>query len=174
MTRASALPTAAPARRSRLFGWRAHAGFSYWPTGLLKKVNQPGRQLLSNTHTTLRTASPEIKDGANNKIVYTLDAMGNRTAEEHATNLRAELEAHDHTRVINSLNQLLEGRGMRREPWGSSPRMFRYDDNGNQTTEAAPLSRSNSNAVRRVGSAEADHRSGLRASRSSGMTRMTI
>lgn len=52
----------------------------YWPTGLLKKVTNPDASYIEYTYDAAHRHT-EIKDGALNKIVYTLDAMGNRTAE---------------------------------------------------------------------------------------------
>ena len=79
--------------------------FSYWPTGLLKQVTLPDSSYLVYTYDGAHRLT-QINDELGNKIVYTLDAMGNRTAEnsyDPSSNLH-----HTHTRVINALNQLYE------------------------------------------------------------------
>src|SRR6185503_3383152 len=54
--------------------------FEYWPTGLLKKVTLPDASTLSYTYDDAHRLT-QISDGAGHRISYTLDAMGNRTAE---------------------------------------------------------------------------------------------
>jgi YD repeat-containing protein len=52
----------------------------YWPTGLLKKVIRPDGSFIAFQYDgahRLRT----VQDNAGNRVVYTLDNMGNRTAE---------------------------------------------------------------------------------------------
>lgn len=53
----------------------------YWPTGLLKKVTQAdGSYVLYGYDAAHRLTS--IRDNLGNSVTYTLDNMGNRTAEE--------------------------------------------------------------------------------------------
>ena len=113
--------------------------FDYWPTGLLKKVTLPDFYLLytyDNAHRLTR-----IDDGGGNYIVYTLDAMGNRTAENvyDPTNFLTRT----HSRVFNSLNQLWKD--LTAAGTVAQTTVFGYDGNGNQTTINAPLTRNTTN-----------------------------
>ncbi len=54
--------------------------FTYWPTGLLKKVTLPDSSFLQYTYDNAHRLT-RIDDADGNYVVYTLDAMGNRTAE---------------------------------------------------------------------------------------------
>jgi YD repeat-containing protein len=54
--------------------------FAYWPTGLLKKTTLPDGSFLQYTYDAAHRLT-EIQDSEGNRIVYTLDNMGNRTAE---------------------------------------------------------------------------------------------
>jgi YD repeat-containing protein len=84
----------------------------------------------------------QINDGLGNKVVYTLDAMGNRTAEnayDPGSTLRRT-----HTRVINALNQLYQD--VNAAGTAAVTTTFGYDSNGNQTSIAAPLARNTTNA----------------------------
>jgi YD repeat-containing protein len=114
--------------------------FEYWPTGLLKKVMQPdGSFLLYNYDAAHRLY--KIEDGESNRIEYTLDALGNRTAENAYDPSNAL--ARSRTQVFNSLGQLWQQIGSA----GTSAvtTTFAYDNNGNQTTINAPLSRNTAN-----------------------------
>jgi YD repeat-containing protein len=55
-------------------------GYSYYPTGLLKQVTLPDSTTLVYTYDAAHRLTT-ITDGLGNHINYTLDAMGNRTAE---------------------------------------------------------------------------------------------
>jgi RHS repeat-associated protein len=113
--------------------------FSYWPTGLLKQVTLPDNSYVIYTYDGAHRLT-QINDGLGNKIVYTLDAQGNRTAEnsyDPSSNLHRT-----HSRVINSLNELYQDVNAA----GTATTTFGYDNNGNQTTVNAPLSRNTSNA----------------------------
>lgn len=52
----------------------------YWPTGLLKKATLPDSSFMLYTYDAAHRLY-KIEDGAGNRIEYTLDSMGNRTAE---------------------------------------------------------------------------------------------
>jgi RHS repeat-associated protein len=113
----------------------------YWPTGLLKKVTSPDGSFIEYTYDNAHRLT-EIEDSTGNRIVYTLDAMGNRTAEntyDPSSNLKRT-----HTQVFNSLNQLWKD--VNAAGTSAVTTIFGYDNNGNQTTTAAPLSRSSTNA----------------------------
>lgn len=93
----------------------------------------------------------QMSDSLGNKIVYTLDAMGNRTAED--TYDPSGTLHRTHTRVINSLNEVSQEVNAA----GSSAvtTTFGYDNDGNPTSIHAPLSRNaseNYDALNRVSS----------------------
>jgi RHS repeat-associated protein len=112
----------------------------YWPTGLLKRVTNPDASYIEYTYDAAHRLT-EIKDGALNKIVYTLDAMGNRTAEN--TYDPSNALKRTHTRIINTLNQLWKD--VNAAGTANVTTIFGYDNNGNQTTTNAPLSRNSTN-----------------------------
>jgi RHS repeat-associated protein len=113
----------------------------YWATGLLKKVTSPDGSYLQYTYDNAHRLT-QIQDGAGNKITYTLDNMGNRTAEN--TYDPSNALKRTHTRVYNSLNQLWKD--VNAAGTSAVTTVFGYDSQGNQTTVAAPLSRSSTNA----------------------------
>lgn len=114
--------------------------FAYWPTGLLKKVTLPDSSYLSYAYDAAHRPT-RIDDSEGNYIVYTLDAMGNRTAE--STYDPTNALSRTHSRVFNTLNQLwkdIDAAGT-----SAVTTVFGYDNNGNQTTINAPLSRNATN-----------------------------
>ena len=84
----------------------------------------------------------QISDGAGNKTVYTLDAMGNRIGETSydPTNTLSRT----HTRVFNTLSQLNQDIGA--AATAAVTTTLGYDNNGNPTTIQAPLGRNTTNA----------------------------
>jgi RHS repeat-associated protein len=118
----------------------------FWPTGKLRKaVNADGSYNEFSYDDAHRLVG--IGDGANNKIVYTLDAMGNRTAEStYDPNLVLK---RTHTRVFNTLNQLWKD--VNAAGTASVTTVLGYDNEGNQTTIAAPLGRNSTNAYDELG-----------------------
>jgi YD repeat-containing protein len=54
--------------------------FTHWPTGLLKQVTLPDSSYLLYTYDAAHRLT-QVSDGLGNAIDYTLDGMGNRTAE---------------------------------------------------------------------------------------------
>jgi RHS repeat-associated protein len=108
----------------------------YWPTGLLKKVTNADGSYVEYTYDAAHRLT-QINDGALNKIVYTLDAMGNRTAEN--TYDPGNALRRTHSRVFNTLNQLWKD--VNAAGTANVTTVFGYDNNGNQTTTNAPLSR---------------------------------
>ncbi|WP_198683851.1 RHS repeat-associated core domain-containing protein [Peristeroidobacter agariperforans] len=111
--------------------------FDYWPTGLLKKTTMPDGSFLEYTYDDAHRLV-EIEDSEGNRIVYTLDAMGNRTGEElyDPSNVLTQTR----TRVFNTLNQLWKQ--IAAAGTANVTTSFAYDDNGNQTSIDAPLGRS--------------------------------
>jgi RHS repeat-associated protein len=116
-------------------------GFSYWPTGLLKQITLPDSSYVMYTYDGAHRLT-QINDELGNKILYTLDAMGNRTAE-NSYDPSSSLH-HTHTRVINALNELYQD--VNAAGTAAVTTTFAYDNNGNQTRIDAPLSRNTTNA----------------------------
>src|SRR5439155_82471 len=79
--------------------------FSYYPTGLLKQVTLPDSSYVLYTYDNAHRLT-QIGDGAGNSIHYTLDAMGNRTAEKVYD--PSNVLHRTHTRAYNSLNELYQ------------------------------------------------------------------
>jgi RHS repeat-associated protein len=110
--------------------------FEYWPTGLLKKVTLPDGSSLSYTYDGAHRLT-QIADAEGNRMVYTLDAMGNRTAEQVYD--AADVLTRTRTRVFNALNQLWKEIGA--AGTADVTTVYGYDNNGNQTGVSAPLGR---------------------------------
>jgi RHS repeat-associated protein len=116
-------------------------GFSYYVTGLLKRVTLPDSSYIQYTYDGAHRLT-QISDGAGNSIQYTLDALGNRTAEN--TYDPSSVLHRTHTRVFNSLDELYED--INAAGGSGVTTTYSYDNNGNQTGINAPLSRSTTNA----------------------------
>ncbi len=112
---------------------------SYYPTGLLKTVTLPDNSLLTYTYDGAHRLT-QVADGLGNKIVYTLDALGNRTAEN--TYDPSGTLQRTHTRVFNTLSELYQD--INAANTAAVTTTYGYDGNGNQTSAAAPLSRNTS------------------------------
>ena len=110
--------------------------FEYWPTGLLKKVTLPDSSYLLYTHDGAHRMT-RVDDSEGNYIVYTLDAMGNRTQEETRDPSNALVRLH--YRAFNNLNQLWKTIGSANTAAVTTE--FSYDDNGNTTATEGPLGR---------------------------------
>lgn len=115
--------------------------FDYWPTGLLKKVALPDASYVSYTYDDAHRLT-QIADALGNKITYTLDAMGNHTAENSVDPANALHRTH--TRVFNTLSQLWKD--VNAAGTAAVTTSFGYDAQGNQTSVAAPLARNTGNA----------------------------
>jgi RHS repeat-associated protein len=113
----------------------------YLPTGLLEKVTNPDGSFIEYHYDPAHRLIG-LQDGAGNEIVYTLDNMGNRTAED--TYDPSQALKRTHTRVFNTLNQLWKD--VNAAGTAAVTTTFGYDNNGNQTTVNAPLSRNSTNA----------------------------
>jgi RHS repeat-associated protein len=116
-------------------------GFSYYPTGLLDTVTMPDSSTLQYEYDGAHRLT-KLLDGAGNSMQYTLDAMGNRTAEsayDPSNTLDRTL-----SRVFNSLSELYQLIGAAGTTGVTTT--YGYDSNGNQTTIDAPLSRNTINA----------------------------
>ena len=115
--------------------------FTYWPTGLLKQVTLPDSSYLLYTYDAAHRLT-QISDRLGNAIDYTLDAMGNRTAENSYD--PSNTLHRTHSRVFNTLSQLYKD--VNAAGTAAVTTTFGYDANGNQTSIAAPLSRNTANA----------------------------
>lgn len=116
-------------------------GFSYWPTGKLKRVTQPDASYVEYSYDAAQRLT-QIADSEGNRITYTLDAMGNRTQEQAFDPSNAL--ARNRYRAFNTLNQLWKEIGAANT--AAVTTTFGYDNNGNQLTAAAPLTRNTTNA----------------------------
>jgi len=81
----------------------------------------------------------KIQDGLGNKIVYTLDAMGNRTGEQAFDPGNAL--ARTRTRAYDSLNRLAQDIGAQ-----SQTTAYAYDSNGNVKSVTDPLTHATGNS----------------------------
>jgi len=114
--------------------------FTYYPTGLLKTITLPDSSYIQYTYDGAHRLT-NIVDSLGNSIAYTLDAMGNRTAENAYDPSNALHRTH--TRVFNSLNQLYQD--INAAGTAAVTTTYGYDNNGNQTSVAAPLARNTAN-----------------------------
>lgn len=116
-------------------------GVSYYPTGLLKQVTLPDSSFVLYTYDGAHRLT-QVSDQLGNKIVYTLDGMGNRTAE---TSYDPGGVLHrTHSRVFNALNELYQD--INAAGTSAVTTTYAYDNNGNETSVSAPLARNTTNA----------------------------
>jgi RHS repeat-associated protein len=113
----------------------------YWPTGLLAKVTLPDSSFVAYTYDTAHRLT-QIQDSEGNKIVYTLDAMGNRTKDQAFDPSNALTQTR--SRVFNQLSQLYQEIGAANT--AAVTTTLGYDANGNATTVNAPLGRNSISA----------------------------
>ena len=108
--------------------------YEYDGVGQLTKVTLPDNAYLRYTYDGAHRLV-EIKDGLNNRVVYTLDNIGNRIKEEYAD--PANVLTRTRSRAYDALNRL------QRDIGGVAGQVtqFAYDANGNQTDTTDPLSR---------------------------------
>ena len=124
--------------------------FSYYPTGLLKQVTLPDGSSLTYTYDAAHRLD-QISDGLGNKVVYTLDAMGNRTAVN--TYDPSGALHRTHSRVINTLDEVYQD--INAAGTSAVTTTYGYDNDGNQSSIDAPLSRDTTetyDALNRLGS----------------------
>jgi RHS repeat-associated protein len=113
---------------------------NYFDNGLLERVTNPDGSFIEYQYDPAQRLTG-IEDGEGNRIVYTLDNMGNRAAED--TYDPSTALKRTHTRVFNTLNQLWKD--VNAAGTAAVTTTFGYDNNGNQTTTAAPLGRNSTN-----------------------------
>jgi YD repeat-containing protein len=99
----------------------------------LTQVTLPDGSFLSYTYDDAHRLT-EIQDNLGNRIVYTLDAMGNRTLEEVRDPANALVQTR--SRVFDNLNRLFRELGAQ-----SQTTEYAYDDQGNVLTVKDPLDR---------------------------------
>jgi len=109
--------------------------YDYDNVGQLIKVTMPDGSYLDYTYDGAHRLK-QIADGLGNKVVYTLDNMGNRTKEDYKD--PANVIARTRTREFDSLNRLKKDIG---GISSSQTTQYGYDANGNQTSSTDPLSR---------------------------------
>jgi RHS repeat-associated protein len=110
--------------------------YAYYPTGLLETVTLPDSSTITYTYDAAHRLT-KITDGTGNYISYTLDNMGNRTAEssyDPSNNLHRT-----HTRVFNALNELYQD--INSAGTSAVTTTLAYDNDGNVLSSDAPLSR---------------------------------
>ena len=114
--------------------------FDYYPTGLLQKATLPDSSFVQYTYDPAHRLTA-ITDGLGNKISYTLDAMGNRTAESAFDPF--SVLSRTRSRAYNTMSQLTQEIGS--AGTAAVTTTFGYDTNGNQTSINAPLARNTTN-----------------------------
>ena len=114
--------------------------FDYYPTGLLQKVTLPDGSFVQYTYDPAHRLT-KITGGLGNHVDYTLDLLGNRTAESAKD--PSNVLSRTRSRVFNTLNQLSQEIGAAGTI--NVTTTFGYDLNGNQTTINAPLTRNTTN-----------------------------
>jgi YD repeat-containing protein len=107
--------------------------YDYDDVGNLTKTTFPDGSFLENTYDTAHRLTA-IEDNLGNRVAYTLDAMGNRTAEEVRD--PANQLAQTRSRVYNNLNRLFQELGAQ-----SQTSEYGYDEQGNVVTVKDPLNR---------------------------------
>jgi RHS repeat-associated protein len=110
--------------------------YSYTPTGLLQTVTLSDTSTITYTYDAAHRLT-DITDGLGDHIHYTLDNMGNRTAEN--TYDPTSTLKRTHTRVINTLNEISQD--VNSAGTAAVTTTLTYDNNGNVLSSAAPLAR---------------------------------
>ncbi len=114
--------------------------YSYYSTGLPDTVTLPDSSTIQYSYDSAHRLT-QITDGVGNYITYTLDAMGNRTAEGSYD--PAGVLHRAHTRTFNILSELYKE--INAANTSAVTTTYGYDSNSNQTSSAAPLSRNTAN-----------------------------
>jgi RHS repeat-associated protein len=110
--------------------------FQYWSTGLLRRATLPDGSYVEYGYDPAHRLT-DITDAEGNRIHYTLDGIGNRTAEEvfdPSNSLRTKL-----TRQFTGLSRILKEIGAAGTTAVTTG--FEHDTAGNLTTISAPLLR---------------------------------
>ena len=110
--------------------------FTYWPTGLLKVVMLPDSSTILYGYDNAHRLT-DITDGVGNHIHYTLDASGNRIADN--TYDASTVQRRTHTRMFNTLSELYQDINAANSSLVTTT--YGYDAQGNLQSIAAPMSR---------------------------------
>jgi RHS repeat-associated protein len=113
---------------------------SYLPTGLLQSVTLADSTVLTYTYDAAHRLT-QVADSLGNKIAYTLDSMGNVTAESNFD--PTSVLDKTITRTFDALSRLATTIGSANT--SAVTTTFSYDNNSNVSGIAAPLSRTTSN-----------------------------
>ena len=105
--------------------------YDYDFAGQLKKVTLPDGSFLSYSYDPAHRLTG-MSDNLGNSIVYTLDAMGNRTLEQVFDPVSTLAQTRN--RVFNNLNQLFQEIGAT-----GQTTQYAYDNQGNRTSIDGPL-----------------------------------
>jgi RHS repeat-associated protein len=111
-------------------------GYSYYPTGLLDTVTLPDSTVMTYGYDGAHRLT-DITDTLGNHLHYTLDALGNHTADQVYDPTNTLRRAH--TRVFNTLSELYQD--VNAADTAAVTTTFGYDAQGNLTSIAAPLAR---------------------------------
>ena len=111
--------------------------YEYDKVGELTKMTLPDSSFLGYSYDTAHRLT-EISDNLGNRIVYTLDAMGNRTAEQvrDSANVLAQIRSREYS-ALNRLFKELGAQGQTTE--------YGYDNQGNVVSVKDPLNRVTAN-----------------------------
>jgi len=112
--------------------------YEYDGVGQLISITLPDGSYLAYSYDAAHRMTA-MQDSLGNRIVYTLDAMGNRTQEQVLDPLGAL--AQTRSRVFNNLNRLFQELGA-----AAQVTEYAYDNQGNVTSVTDPLSKVTSNA----------------------------
>jgi YD repeat-containing protein len=107
--------------------------YTYDGVGNLTNVTLPNGAAYTYTYDAAHRLT-QIADAQNNRIVYTLDAAGNRTREETYDNNGTLIQTH--SRLFDALNRLWQDIGA-----VNQTTTYTYDANGNITSISDPLNR---------------------------------
>lgn len=111
--------------------------YAYDGVGQLKAVTLPDLSTLTYFYDSAHRLT-EIRDGLGNKVVYSLDAAGNRTREQ-AFDVSGTL-ARTRSWVYDDLNRVSQSLGAL-----TQATIYGYDGNGNRTTTTDPLTHATTN-----------------------------
>jgi YD repeat-containing protein len=111
--------------------------YTYDGVGNLTGVTLPNGALYTYTYDQAHRLI-QIADAQNNRIIYTLDAAGNRVKEETFDNIGNLTQTH--SRVFDALNRLWQDIGA-----VNQTTTYTYDTNGNLTSVIDPLNRISTN-----------------------------
>jgi RHS repeat-associated protein len=110
--------------------------FTYWPIGVLKRVTLPDGSYIENTYDAAHRLT-QVADGLGNRIAYTLNAIGQRTAEQVYD--PSNVLRRTHSRVFSNLGRMTQDIGA--AGGANVTTTLGYDGNGNTTTINAPMTR---------------------------------